>query len=183
MTRDRVGLAVLALFLGLVLVGGATAGSGAQASPLAMLSHAGSEAQYLSSIGVNPTGFVIQRGHRNYAGPKCPGKGWTCTKAHRVLQFATAGGVNSVVCAASGGGGSVGSSSSTSSAETCTIVQVSTSGGNNATCTEQASTTSAGTLAADLQHPAANRFGQEQRDGDANQRAGPELVLATLGDE
>ena len=101
MTRDRVGLAVLALFLGLVLVGGATAGSGAQASPLAMLSHAGSEAQYLSSIGVNPTGFVIQRGHRNYAGPKCPGKGWTCTKAHRVLQFATAGGVNSVACTSS----------------------------------------------------------------------------------
>ena len=146
MTRDRVGLALLALFLGLILVGGATAGSGAQASPWATLSHAGSEAQYLSSIGVNPSGFVVQRGHRNYAGPKCPGKGWTCTKAHRVLQFTTAGGVNSVGCTSSGGGGSV-SSSSTSSAQTCTIVQVSTSGGNNATCTEQASTTSAGTLA------------------------------------
>jgi Bacterial Ig-like domain (group 3) len=146
MTRDRAGLALLALFLGLVLVGGASAGSGAQASPWATLSHAGHEAQYLSSIGVNPKGFVVQRGHRNYAGPKCPGRGWTCTKSHRVLQLATAGGVNSVACTSSGGGGSV-SSSSTSSAQTCTIVQVSTSGGNNATCTEQASTTSAGTLA------------------------------------
>ena len=146
MTRDRAGLALLALFLGLVLVGGATAGSSAQSSPLATLSHGGSATRYLSSIGLNPSGFVVQRGHRNYAGPKCPGKGWTCTKAHRVLQLATAGGVNSVACTSSGGGGSV-SSSSTSSAQTCTIVQVSTSGGNNATCTEQASTTSAGTLA------------------------------------
>ena len=146
MTRDRAGLALLALFLGLVLVGGATAGSSAQSSSLAALSHGGSATRYLSSIGLDPSGFVVQRGHRNYAGPKCPGAGWTCTKAHRVLQLATAGGVNSVACTSSGGGGSV-SSSSTSSAQACTIVQVSTSGGNNATCTEQASTTSAGTLA------------------------------------
>ena len=143
--RDRTGLALLALFLGLVVVGGATAGSGAQASPWATLSHAGNEARYLSSIGVNPKGFVVQRGHRNYAGPKCPGKGWTCTKAHRVLQFTTAGGVNSVSCTASGGGSNT--SSNTASSQACTIVQVSTSGGNNATCTEQASTTSAGTFA------------------------------------
>ena len=146
MTRDRAGLVLLALLLGLVLVGGATAGSGAQSSPLAALSHGGSATRYLSSIGLDPSGFVVQRGHRNYAGPKCPGKGWTCTKAHRVLQLATAGGVNSVSCTGSGGGGS-NSSSNTASSQACTIVQVSTSGGNNATCTEQASTTSAGTLA------------------------------------
>jgi Bacterial Ig-like domain (group 3) len=146
MTRERVGLALLALVVGLVLVGGAAAGSAKQATPWALLSHGGSATRYLSSIGVNPKGVVVQRGRKNYAGPKCPGKGWTCTKSHRVLQFSTMSGtVNSVVCSASGGGGSV-SSSSGSSAESCTIVQVSTSGGNNATCTEQATTTSAGTL-------------------------------------
>jgi hypothetical protein len=148
MTRRRAGVATLAIALGLVLIGGATAGGAAQATPWSMLGHGGSAARYLSSIGVNPTGFVVQRGHRNYAGPKCPGKGWNCTKSHRVLQFTTAGGANSVTCTASGGGGPV-TSSNTSSAQTCTIVQVSTSGQNTATCTEQASTTSSGTLSQD----------------------------------
>ncbi|HUK76604.1 MAG TPA: Ig-like domain-containing protein, partial [Thermoleophilia bacterium] len=111
-----------------------------------MLSHGGSVTRYLSSIGVNPKGIVVQRGRKNYAGPKCPGKGWTCTKSHRVLQFSTMGGtVNSVVCSASGGGGSVGSSSGSSS-ESCTIVQVSTSGSNSATCNEQSSSTLTGTM-------------------------------------
>jgi hypothetical protein len=45
--------------------------------------------QYLRSIHVNPKGVVIQRGQRNYAGPHCPGKGWNCTKARRVIQIAT----------------------------------------------------------------------------------------------
>jgi hypothetical protein len=45
--------------------------------------------KYLRSIGVNPRSVVIQRGHKNYAGPKCPGKAWTCTKARRVMQLGT----------------------------------------------------------------------------------------------
>ena len=32
---------------------------------------------------------MVQRGAHNYAGPNCPGKGWTCTTAKRVLQIAT----------------------------------------------------------------------------------------------
>ncbi len=146
MMGQRAGLAVLAVLVGLVLVGGATAGSGARQTPWAMLSHKGGAAQYLRTIGLSPKGFVVQRGQRNYAGPRCPGKGWTCTKSHRVLQFSTkSGSANSVVCSASGGSGSVGASNG-SSTQTCTIVQVSTSGGNNATCTEGATTTSTATL-------------------------------------
>ena len=141
MTRERVGLALLALLVGLVLAGGATAGSAKQATPWAMLSHGGTAARYLSSIGVNPKGVVVQRGRKNYAGPRCPGKGWTCTKSHRVLQFSTANtSVNTVVCSATGGGGSV-SSNAGSTTASCTIVQVSTGGNNNATCTENWSTT------------------------------------------
>jgi hypothetical protein len=54
---------------------------------------------YFRSIGVNPRGVVIQRGARNYAGPRCPGRRWTCTEAtHPVVQIAAAGGRNTFVC-------------------------------------------------------------------------------------
>ncbi len=49
----------------------------------------------LRALGYNPRQFVVQRGARNYAGLKCPGKRWTCTKATRVLQ---AGGQNVSEC-------------------------------------------------------------------------------------
>ena len=45
--------------------------------------------RYLASVGLHSHGFVIQRGQRNYAGPRCPGKGWTCTRSTRVVQVAT----------------------------------------------------------------------------------------------
>jgi hypothetical protein len=45
--------------------------------------------RYLASVGLHSKGFVIQRGQRNYAGPRCPGKGWTCTRSTRVVQVAT----------------------------------------------------------------------------------------------
>ena len=45
--------------------------------------------QYQTSLGLDSRGFVIQRGRRNYAGPTCPGKGWTCTRSTRVVQVAT----------------------------------------------------------------------------------------------
>jgi hypothetical protein len=55
--------------------------------------------RYLRAIGVDPRGVVIQRGHRNYAGPSCPGTRWTCTStAHPVVQLATAGGKNTFLC-------------------------------------------------------------------------------------
>jgi hypothetical protein len=54
---------------------------------------------YLRSHGISPRGVVIQRGAKNYAGPRCPGKGWTCTRSHRVVQVATGRGKNSFRCA------------------------------------------------------------------------------------
>jgi hypothetical protein len=56
--------------------------------------------QYLRSIHVNPKGVVIQRGARNYAGPNCPGKGWACTHAKRVVQIASGHGKNRFRCTA-----------------------------------------------------------------------------------
>jgi hypothetical protein len=43
---------------------------------------------------------VIQRGALNYAGPSCPGTGWTCTTATKVVQVAQPGGQNQVACGA-----------------------------------------------------------------------------------
>jgi hypothetical protein len=54
--------------------------------------------EYLRSVGISSRGVVIQRGARNYAGPRCPGKRWTCTRAHRVVQVATGRGKNSFRC-------------------------------------------------------------------------------------
>ena len=50
---------------------------------------------YLRSIGLDPRTVVVQTGKRNYAGPRCPGKRWTCTTATRVLQ---AGSDNAFQC-------------------------------------------------------------------------------------
>src|SRR5437773_2186523 len=44
---------------------------------------------YLSSIGVDPGSVVVQQGPLNYAGPYCPGDGWNCTAATRVVQIAS----------------------------------------------------------------------------------------------
>jgi uncharacterized repeat protein (TIGR01451 family) len=44
-------------------------------------------------------GAIVQRGMRNYAGPSCPGQGWTCTTAtDGVVQIAPPGGENRFVC-------------------------------------------------------------------------------------
>ena len=56
--------------------------------------------RYLRSVSVNPSGVVIQRGSRNYAGANCPGAGWSCTTTtHPVVQVASAGGSNTFLCA------------------------------------------------------------------------------------
>jgi hypothetical protein len=80
------------------------AGSGAattkgQAVTRIDVSTRASVVQYLRSIHVNPAGVVIQRGAHNYAGPSCPGRGWSCTTTDRpVVQVATAGGNNTFSC-------------------------------------------------------------------------------------
>src|SRR5438552_2630646 len=85
-------LALAAATALVVLTGaGAAANSPSASSPKSIDS-------YLRSIGVNPASMVWQRGARNYAGPNCPGKGWTCTKATRVVQIAADDGENRVDC-------------------------------------------------------------------------------------
>lgn len=44
---------------------------------------------YLRSIGVDPAAVVVQHGPLNYAGPNCPGEGWSCTNAQAVVQLST----------------------------------------------------------------------------------------------
>ena len=88
---------------------------------------------YLRAQGVNIRGLVVQRGSRNYAGPKCPGRRWNCTKSRRVVQFAaTTDSTNSFVCSPAGTG--------TTPPNSCMIVQAAPlSGDNNAKCVEQSS--------------------------------------------
>ena len=105
----------------------AFAGAGSAAKPSSGVSAA------VPRIHLAP-GVVRQIGPRNYAGPNCPGVGWNCTTATRVLQIATDGGDNIAQCA----GGTATSSGGT---QTCSITQ----GGpnNNARCTEHINAPSA----------------------------------------
>ena len=80
--------------------------------------------RYLRAIGLEPRQVVIQRGARNYAGPKCPGKLWTCSTARHVLQIGRA---NIYFCAPRQSG---------TAPNDCVIVQ---SGGGTAACTETGS--------------------------------------------
>jgi hypothetical protein len=103
----------------------ALAGAGSAAKPASGVTTARAAA-----IHAGPGG-VRQIGVRNYAGPNCPGAGWNCTTATRVLQIATAGGTNVGVCT----GGSVVVSGPS---QTCTISQLGGSS-NTAKCTESSS--------------------------------------------
>ena len=83
---------------------------------------------YLASSGVNPATVVHQTADKNYAGPNCPGKGWSCTTDTRVVQIAASGGQNRVECTGApfGEGG-----------QTCVVVQAGTD--NSARCIERSS--------------------------------------------
>lgn len=81
--------------------------------------------RYLISLGVDPGTVVVQRGRRNYAGPNCPGKGWNCTTARRVVQVSRQS--NFFQCTPAGPG-------TNAATNTCVIVQASTTGTNNAIC-------------------------------------------------
>jgi hypothetical protein len=90
----------------------ASAGAGATGAPIKRgidVSTPAAVKQYVRSIGVSPRGVVIQRGLRNYAGARCPGKRWTCTStSHPVVQVAAVGGKNYFQCSTS----------------TCAVIQV-----------------------------------------------------------
>src|SRR5215217_4473703 len=117
----------LAIAAAVIAVAGGSSATGGVARPAAAdLSTRQGAVSYLRSLGLSPDGFVVQRGTRNYAGPKCPGKGWTCTSSTRVLQISTAG-TNVGNCNGTNLSGSGASYS-------CAIVQEA-GGSNAATCT------------------------------------------------
>jgi hypothetical protein len=91
--RRRRGAALVAAVgacVALVAGAGAATHSGVRAGAAKFdLSTRTGVVRYLASVGLRSHGFVIQRGHRNYAGPSCPGKGWTCTRSTRVVQVTT----------------------------------------------------------------------------------------------
>ena len=135
----------------------ASAGTGATGAPIKRgidVSTATAVKQYLRSIGVSPRGVVIQRGVRNYAGARCPGKGWTCTSTSQpVVQVAAAGGKNSFQCtSASCAVVQVAAAASTTNVarcirttgitQSCSINQSSTDANNQAIVVEVATKTS-----------------------------------------
>lgn len=93
-------LSVLAaLVAAVVLVSASGAGRGNLRSARIDVSTRAAVVHYLRSIHVNPSGVVIQRGARNYAGSRCPGKAWSCTSTrHPVVQVAAPGGKNTFTC-------------------------------------------------------------------------------------
>src|ERR1044071_4104166 len=99
MVRSRSAAFVVAVgaCVGLVSGAGAAIRSDAAASTAQVdLSTRAGVVHYLATLGFDPSGFVIQRGRHNYAGPKCPGKGWSCTRSTRVVQIATQAGNNAI---------------------------------------------------------------------------------------
>jgi len=112
--------------LGVALITTAGAGAKARAGPAIDVSSVASAKQYLRSTGIDPAGFVVQVGQRNYAGPSCPGPGWTCTTATRVIQISGHDGDNTFECAQASDGTS-------EHTNTCVSTQSGTSG-NTARC-------------------------------------------------
>jgi hypothetical protein len=82
---------------------------------------------YLRRLGVRLRHVVIQRGRHNYAGPRCPGSGWTCTASRTVVQLsASAASSNVYVCTGSASPG-----------DSCVVLQANAKSQNTATCTQQ----------------------------------------------
>jgi hypothetical protein len=116
-SRTRRTAVVASAFAAVLLLVGAGSATGASIAAVPIQSHVGA-------------GLVKQFGPRNYAGPNCPGKGWNCTSATRVLQIATGGGQNKAEC-------STGTLSEIGSTQTCTIEQEGPE--NSARCIERSS--------------------------------------------
>jgi hypothetical protein len=123
---------------------------------------------------------VIQRGARNYAGPRCPGAGWNCTTARRVLQT---GGENRVEC-------SPGTASSEEGMQRCEIVQDNPTGRNEARCKESLTADTAAQICTIMQTGIENKAHVDQaitaRGGpaqDASQTATVTQAGATLKNE
>jgi hypothetical protein len=125
----------------------ASAGAGTQPAPsgTVYLNTETGVIKYLISHGIDPKGIVIQRGSHNYAGPSCPGPGWHCTTAKRVVQLTMA--PNNPGGGGGGGGNTTNQFTCTASDDgsqtlpnECLIVQSSVgpaAADNNATCVEK----------------------------------------------
>src|SRR5204862_2681628 len=123
------------------LIGTAGAGSMAAASPAARPVHLTNVAaikKYLRAHHISTAGLVVQHGKKNYAGPSCPGRGWTCTKAKRVIQMTTndASSQNIFSCSRSYGTPAIPPvfPAAPPGSIACTIVQVGAGGYNSAPC-------------------------------------------------
>lgn len=118
-------LAALTVIAATTAISSATAGVEHAAAPTRVdLSSSAAISHYLRTLGVDPATVVVQRGARNYAGSRCPGKAWNCTQAKRVVQIASsARALNNSECTP----GTVG-------ADSCVIVQASSGGANTASC-------------------------------------------------
>jgi hypothetical protein len=104
----------------------ALTGAGTAAAGAPDLSSPAAADAYLASLGVNPASVDHQTGLLNYAGPKCPGKAWSCTTNTRVVQIAAAGGQNRVDCSGE---------TFTEEGQTCVVVQAGDD--NSARCIER----------------------------------------------
>lgn len=115
------------------------------------LSSRGGINQYLASLGIDPGEAIIQRGTHNYAGPKCPGGGWTCTDGIGVVVQLSSGhhrgdddddddddGHNVFVCSPKGDATTANPDADPgpNTFATCVIVQENDTGRNRATCRE-----------------------------------------------
>jgi hypothetical protein len=145
----------------------------------AVVGAAGAGAATPSTTGISPASAtsaaaglhgvtVTQRGRRNYAGPRCPGRGWNCTTARRVLQVATDGGKNVGECTGS---------NFTEPGQSCVIVQNGTD--NTARCTERSSDPAA------AQHCTVTQTGARNRafiDQDVDQKDGATQAAVQTAD-
>ena len=93
------GRVLFATIAAVVAAGSTASAAGERSARAPDLSSRAAIDRYLASTGVSPGSVVHQSGLRNYAGPSCPGAGWTCTRSTRVAQIALPGGVNRVECA------------------------------------------------------------------------------------
>jgi hypothetical protein len=100
--------------------------SASAATALALLVLTGGAGAAATASGPDLSSAVHQNGLLNYAGPKCPGKGWTCTTATTVVQVAAAGGQNRVDCTGE---------SSTDEGQSCVVEQQGDD--NSARCVER----------------------------------------------
>ena len=128
--RTRI-FAVAAVVAAIVLLGSGSVSAGTV--PKLNLSSPAAVDDYLRSIGVDPATVVKQVGLLNYAGPSCPGIGWSCTTSTNVVQIASAGGQNSFECS----GKPAATTTTGTGPDSCLVVQTAPAKGENqATCRE-----------------------------------------------